>query len=111
MTGADALRGGCKNGERLPAPGLIGDCPKEPWLLAGVSSPPCIPVLLTAKGSMRGTKGLIGRALDEVEEYVLLIVDDSISSGSSTIAVAEAVHGQRCVPYGEDERCLPGLQT
>lgn len=28
--GVDDLRGGCKNGDLLPAPGLTGDCPIEP---------------------------------------------------------------------------------
>lgn len=93
MIGADALRAGCKNGDLLPAPGLTGDCPIEPWLLAGVNSP-FTPVLFTAKGSIRGTNGLDGRLVSDTKEGVLMLLDAGICSGSSTIVTVEPVRGQ-----------------
>lgn len=111
MTGAEALRGGCRKGDLLPAPGLTGDCPMEPWLLAGVNSPALTPALFTAKGSIRGTKGLIGRLGSEDEGYGLLVIDTDICSGSSTIAAVDSGGSQRLVSCAWERSCLPELHV
>ena len=56
---ADVFRGGCKYGELLPEPGLMGDIADPGPLLPGVSSP-FIDMFLAAAESMRGNVGLRG---------------------------------------------------